>query len=168
MVSQSRCSALHGRYRGGNQTCLQSYCPNPADVFACCSADGSCVTTTQGDCLARRGQWLARQACTPVACPILGVCCQESGECWLMSQDNCATYPGANFSATASCTPAFCPRACQCDWNGDRWINEGDLFAFIFAWFAQKGDFDGDGNTDDADLFQLINCILHRQSATGC
>lgn len=145
---------------------MQAYCPNPIDVFACCVSDGSCVPTTQGDCLARRGQWQVRRACSPTSCSALGVCCQESGECWLTSEDNCSTYPGSIFSRTASCTPTFCARACRCDWNGDRWVNEGDLFAYVFAWFAQKGDYDSDGDTDDADLSQIIECILRRP--TGC
>lgn len=168
MVTQPNCAELRGRYQsgGGGQTCMQVYCPNPADVFACCASDGSCVATTQGDCLARRGQWQVRQACSPSSCSGLVVCCQPSGECWLTSQENCETYPESTFSFSASCTPAFCPRACRCDWNGDRYVNEGDLFAYVFAWFAQKGDYDADGDTDEADMISIIECILRRER--GC
>ena len=78
---------------------------------------------------------------------------------------DCAGSAGT-FVQGGSCNVRTCPRACPCNWNGDRWVNEGDLFRFLADWMQGRADFDNDGDTDESDARQFIDCLLHHPA--GC
>jgi hypothetical protein len=165
MVTTADCTTLGGQYRGLNAVCAQQYCVSASDVWACCFANGSCTAILQQQCWSQHGIYRAGTACAAGLCVALGVCCESSGACYVASESDCAGAPGV-YSVTASCNVQFCPRACPCNWNGDRWVNEGDLFRFVNDYMQGHGDFDGDGLTTESDAREFVDCLLHHPA--GC
>lgn len=57
------------------------------------------------------------------------------------------------------CGSQGCPPICPADFNADAFINTGDLFRFLDAWFAldQSADHDGSTTVDVPDLFQFLD-----------
>ena len=49
----------------------------------------------------------------------------------------------------------------RCDWNHDGVIDLADVATFAGDWEFGFGDFDRDGDSDDADLSAFIDCLLH-------
>lgn len=165
MVTAADCTGFPGRFRGVNSACSQQYCVDNATSFACCLQDSTCVLTTLRDCFARRGVWGNGPACVPMLCQVMGSCCISTGQCYSAGMVDCAGT-GGSFVTGGSCNIQACPRACPCNWNGDRWVNEGDLFRYIADWMQGRADYDNDGDTDEGDARQFIDCLLHHPS--GC
>lgn len=49
---------------------------------------------------------------------------------------------------------------CRCDWNGLDGLTVQDVFSFLVDWFAGRGDFNLNGQSDLGDLFEFLACYL--------
>ena len=49
---------------------------------------------------------------------------------------------------------------CRCDWDFSGGLNSQDFFTFLNDFFAEQGDFNGDGVTNSADFFDFLTCFF--------
>jgi hypothetical protein len=77
---------------------------------ACCFADGSCLTTTLGNCYTLGGDYQGDgSSCTPNPCPQpLGACCLPDSSCLQLTSEDCSAQGGTWQGPLSSCTPDPC------------------------------------------------------------
>jgi formylglycine-generating enzyme required for sulfatase activity len=76
--------------------------PTTPPTGSCCTADGACTVTTQGNCI---GVWTAAGVCEPNPCPPpSGSCCTADGTCTVTTQGNCTGI----WTAAGVCEPNPC------------------------------------------------------------
>ena len=83
----------------------------PASTGACCMPDGSCITTTSGDCALALGLYQGDGVdCTPNPCPQpTGACCLPDGTCTDLTDADCQAMSGIWQGANVDCIDVDCP-----------------------------------------------------------
>jgi len=91
-------------------------------VGSCCLPDGSCITSTQGDCAFQNGTFNGDgTTCATANCPLpTGACCLNNGAfCLSLTQANCQGAGGVFQGANTVCGPnQSCPTGACCLPNG--------------------------------------------------
>jgi hypothetical protein len=92
-----------------------------------------------------------------------GACCLDDGRCVVATRARCRAAGGEFQGAGTRCAGVKCDddAGCPCDWNGDKRLNQADVFDFIEALLAGKADYNGDGVTNVRDLIEFIQCVLN-------
>ena len=83
----------------------------PAQVGACCMADGSCATLTSNQCAAAGGTFHGvGSLCATNPCPPpIGACCIPDGTCQSVTSNQCALLNGAYQGDNVPCSSNLCP-----------------------------------------------------------
>jgi spore coat protein A len=83
----------------------------PADVGACCLADGSCATLTSNQCAAASGSFHGvGSLCATNPCPPpVGACCIPDGTCQNVTSNQCALLGGTYQGDNTPCSSNLCP-----------------------------------------------------------
>jgi hypothetical protein len=178
-VTRSACTGANGHYRGNGTTCTPDTCtPPPPPTGACCTrGDNGPVCTVGPAAACRRAEGRYRgngTTCEPNPCvppPARGACCIPGSDttnprCAIITQANCTEAGGTYGGDNVTCRAANCPTACACDINRNGVLDLRDLFAFLNDYMAGNADFDGDDDTDAADLNAFVTCF--QTAPTGC
>ncbi|MCA9289636.1 MAG: multicopper oxidase family protein, partial [Phycisphaerales bacterium] len=122
----------------------------PATVGACCQEVGSCVITTEAECVASNGAYLGDgTACIDNPCGLsTGACCDPGGDCSILSEPDCLAGGGVYFGDDSVCTPNPCAPP-----DGACCLDDGSCVATTEdACIALSGTWQGDGSSClDAD-----------------
>ncbi|MBT8485989.1 MAG: choice-of-anchor E domain-containing protein, partial [Phycisphaerae bacterium] len=85
---------------------------------ACCFSDGSCVLTTDANCVAAGGVYQGEATdCGVVACPQPGACCFPDGSCVAaagIGGDDCTAAGGVYQGDDTDCAGVACPQPGAC------------------------------------------------------
>jgi spore coat protein A len=83
----------------------------PAEVGACCLADGSCTTLTSNQCAAASGTFHGvGSLCATNPCPPpIGACCIPDGTCQSVTSNQCALLGGTYQGDNTPCSSNLCP-----------------------------------------------------------
>ena len=134
--------------------------------IACCLPDGTCITVTEGDCIAQGGlPQPVGITCETATCPqpAVGACCFSDGGCAQLSLNDCAAQGGEYRGDNTSCENEDCgPSPCPGDLDGSGLVGLGDLGILLGNWGMDvprltNGDLDGDGFVGLSDLGVLLS-----------
>jgi FtsP/CotA-like multicopper oxidase with cupredoxin domain len=83
----------------------------PAQVGACCMADGSCATLTSNQCAAAGGTFhgIGSLCATNPCPPPIGACCIPDGTCQSVTSNQCALLGGFYQGDNVPCSSNLCP-----------------------------------------------------------
>ncbi len=83
----------------------------PAEVGACCLADGSCATLTSNQCAAAGGVFhgIGSSCATNPCPPSVGACCMSDGSCQTLTSNQCVATGGTYQGDNVPCSANLCP-----------------------------------------------------------
>ncbi|MFH1575054.1 MAG: FlgD immunoglobulin-like domain containing protein, partial [Acidobacteriota bacterium] len=78
-------------------------------VAACCQSSGTCIVTTQAECAAEGGLWVADGVpCVPDPCALLPGACCSGIDCWVTTPPACTPNGGTWMGPFTTCSPSLC------------------------------------------------------------
>jgi spore coat protein A len=83
----------------------------PAEVGACCLADGSCAALTSNQCAAAGGVFhgIGSSCATNPCPPSVGACCMPDGSCQTLTSNQCVATGGTYQGDNVPCSANLCP-----------------------------------------------------------